>query len=84
MAIGAVLWRRLRRFAHDHPDVVLDINTEGGSPPDLVAGRFDPGIHLGEFVQRDMVAVRVRCAARLQRRAPEVRGIFCLPPRYGH
>jgi DNA-binding transcriptional LysR family regulator len=59
MAISAVLWPRLRKFAHDHPDVVLDINTEGGSPPVLVAGRFDAGIHLGEFVQRDMVAVRV-------------------------
>ena len=26
---------------------------------DLVAGRFDAGIHLGEFLQRDMVAVKV-------------------------
>ena len=59
MAIAAVLWPKLSEFARDHPDVVLDINTEGGSPPDLVAGRFDAGIHLGEFVQRDMVAVRV-------------------------
>ena len=39
--------------------MVLDITTEGDSRPDLVAGRFDAGIHLGEFVQRDMVAVRV-------------------------
>jgi hypothetical protein len=36
--------------------VVLDISTEGDSRPDLVAERFDAGIHLGEFVERDTVA----------------------------
>lgn len=46
MAIAAVLWPRLAQFARDHPDVVLDINTEGGSPPDLVAGRFDVAVPL--------------------------------------
>jgi len=39
--------------------VVLDISTEGDSRPDLVAERFDAGIHLGEFVERDMVAVKI-------------------------
>src|SRR5437868_4124802 len=59
MAVAMVVWPKLEKFVRDYPDVVLDVTTEGDSRPDLVAGRFDAGIHLGEFVQRDMVAVRV-------------------------
>jgi DNA-binding transcriptional LysR family regulator len=59
MAVAMNVWSRLTKFARDYPDVVLDITTEGDSRPDLVGGRFDAGIHLGEFVQRDMVAVKV-------------------------
>jgi len=66
MAVAAIVWPKLARFARDYPDVVLDISTEGDSRPDLVAERFDAGIHLGEFVQRDMVAVKV---SRQQRAA---------------
>jgi len=50
---------KLAKFTRDHPDVVLDITTEDDSRRDLVAARFDAGIHLGEFLQRDMVAVKV-------------------------
>jgi DNA-binding transcriptional LysR family regulator len=59
MAVAMNAWSRLTKFARNYPDVVLDITTEGDSRPDLVGGRFDAGIHLGEFVQRDMVAVKV-------------------------
>jgi DNA-binding transcriptional LysR family regulator len=59
MAVAAIVWPKLAKFARDYPDVVLDVSTEGDSRPDLVAERFDAGIHLGEFVQRDMVAVKV-------------------------
>jgi DNA-binding transcriptional LysR family regulator len=54
MAVAMNVWSRLTKFARDYPDVVLDITTEGDSRPDLVGSRFDAGIHLGEFVQRDM------------------------------
>jgi len=50
---------KLAKFTRDQPDVVLDITTEDDSRRDLVAARFDAGIHLGEFLQRDMVAVKV-------------------------
>ena len=63
MAVSMVVWPRLAKFARDYPEVVLDITTEGDSRPDLVAGRFDAGIHLGEFVQRDMVAVKIRASS---------------------
>jgi DNA-binding transcriptional LysR family regulator len=38
--------------------VVLDVTTDN-SPIDIVAARFDAGIQIGEFIQRDMIAVRV-------------------------
>ena len=67
---------RDEKFARDYPDVVLDITTEDDSRRDLVAGRFDAGIHLGEFVQRDMVAVKVtgeQRAAIVRRRRTSIR-----------
>jgi DNA-binding transcriptional LysR family regulator len=59
IAIAMAVSPKLANFARDYPDVVLDITTEDDSRRDLVAGRFDAGIHLGEFLQRDMVAVKV-------------------------
>ena len=59
VTIAMAVSPKLAKFARDNPDVVLDITTEDDSRRDLVAGRFDAGIHLGEFVQRDMVAVKV-------------------------
>jgi DNA-binding transcriptional LysR family regulator len=49
---------RLAQFARDYPEVVLDVST-GDSRVDLVAAGFDAGIEIGEFIQKDMVAVRV-------------------------
>jgi DNA-binding transcriptional LysR family regulator len=58
VALKMVLAPKLGRFARDYPDVTLEI-TSDDSLVDLVAGRFDAGIHLGEFIARDMIAVRV-------------------------
>ncbi len=49
---------KLAQFARDYPDVVLDVTTDNGRV-DLVAAGFDAGIEIGEFIQKDMVAVRV-------------------------
>src|SRR6266487_3035175 len=59
LAATAVLAARLGQFAREYPDVVLDVTTTDEARVDLVAGRFDAGIHLGEFIERDMVAIRV-------------------------
>ncbi|MGH8080498.1 MAG: LysR substrate-binding domain-containing protein [Lysobacter sp.] len=59
-----VLLPKLTHFADAYPDVVLDVVTATG-PVDLVAGEFDAGIQLGEYVQKDMIAVRVTQALRL-------------------
>ena len=54
----AVLGPKLAKFTRDYPDVVLDI-TADDSRLDIVAGGFDAGIHFGEYIQKDMIAVRV-------------------------
>lgn len=64
LAAAMVVAPKLAQFADAYPDVVLDVTTDD-SPLDLVAGGFDAGIHLGEFIARDMVAVRVSRDQRL-------------------
>jgi DNA-binding transcriptional LysR family regulator len=59
-----VLAPKLGVFAHAYPDVVLDVTTTNEMRLDLVAGHFDAGIHLGEFIERDMIAVRVSADQR--------------------
>jgi len=54
-----VLAPKMAAFARRYPDVVLDVTTTQEGRTELVAAGFDAGIHLGESIQRDMVAVRV-------------------------
>ena len=49
---------KLAQFTRNYPDVVLDI-TADDTRLDIVAGGFDAGIHFGEYIQKDMIAVRV-------------------------
>jgi DNA-binding transcriptional LysR family regulator len=73
LAATMVLAPKLGQFARDYPDVVLDVTTTNQMRFDLVAGRFDAGIHLGEFIERDMIAVRV---------SPDQRAAIVGSPRY--
>ncbi len=59
IVLATLLGPKLAKFTRENPDVVLDLMSADDVRRDLVAGRFDAGIHLGEFLQRDMVAVRV-------------------------
>jgi DNA-binding transcriptional LysR family regulator len=82
IAVAMTISPKLAQFAHEYPDVILDITSEDDSGRDLVAGRFDAGIHLGEFLHRDMVAVRV---TRPQRAAIVASpGYFAAHPRPKH
>jgi DNA-binding transcriptional LysR family regulator len=58
LAVLTVLAPRIGQFAREYPDVELDVTTDFNRV-DLVSGGFDAGIQLGEFIERDMVAVRV-------------------------
>lgn len=56
-AIGLIA-PRLGRFHRSNPDVVLDVMVDDRLT-DIVAGRYDAGIRLGERLEKDMVAVRL-------------------------
>jgi len=59
-----VLIPKLKKFANAFPEIVLEVTTSN-DPIELVASGFDAGIHIGELIQRDMVAVRVSNDLRL-------------------
>ena len=63
-ATKMVLMPKLAQFARTYPEIVLEV-TSSNDPVDLVAGQYDAGIQLGEFIQRDMIAVRVTPEMRL-------------------
>jgi len=67
-----VLAPKLARFARDYPDVILDVRTSGDRL-NLVTAGFDAGIHLMEFIDKDMAAVRV---------SPDLRPAIVGSPRY--
>lgn len=59
-----VIVPKLAKFARTYPEIVLEV-TSSNDPVDLVAGEYDAGVQLGEFIQRDMIAVRVTNEMRL-------------------
>lgn len=58
LAVSSVLAPKLGQFARDYPEILLDVTTDD-SRMDIVSGGFDAGIHFGEFIEKDMIAVRV-------------------------
>jgi DNA-binding transcriptional LysR family regulator len=72
LAATTVLAPKLGQFARDYPDVVLDVTSEE-SRVDLVAAGFDAGIHLGEYIERDMIVIRV---------SSDLRPVIIGSPRY--
>jgi len=63
-ATQMVILPKLAQFARTYPEIVLEI-TSSNDPVDLVAEEYDAGVQLGEFIQRDMIAVRVTQEMRL-------------------
>lgn len=57
-AAVTLLWPALERFLRDYPDIHVELSTDS-SFTDIVSGRFDAGVRLGEAVAKDMVAVRI-------------------------
>src|SRR3954464_14298330 len=58
LAVSSVLAPKLSLLSSKYPDVVLDVTTDD-SRRDIVADGFDAGIHFGEYIAKDMIAVRV-------------------------
>ncbi|GGG90200.1 LysR family transcriptional regulator [Silvibacterium dinghuense] len=63
-ATEMVLLPKLAKFARKYPEIVLEV-TSSNDPVDLIAGEYDAGVQLGEFIQRDMIAVPVTREMRL-------------------
>ncbi|SPZ55722.1 D-malate degradation protein R [Serratia quinivorans] len=71
-AVDSVLWPVLKSFLADYPDINVEITVDN-TLTDIVAGRFDAGIRLGEQVAKDMIAVRI---------APDMRMVPVASPAY--
>ena len=71
-AAETTVWPALARFLPNYPDIKVEICIENGFT-DIVAGRFDAGVRLGESVEKDMIAVPI---------GPEVRMIVVGSPAY--
>ncbi len=63
-AAQTVLWPALERLLPDYPDIKVELDINNGMT-DIVAGRYDAGVRLGEQIAKDMVAVRIGPDARM-------------------
>ncbi|MEJ4044206.1 LysR family transcriptional regulator [Erwinia sp. SLM-02] len=57
-ALSSTLWPLLKPFVQRYPDVNVELSIDNALT-DIVSGRFDAGVRLGESVEKDMVAVRI-------------------------
>jgi DNA-binding transcriptional LysR family regulator len=71
-AASTVLWPRLAPLLPAYPDLKIEIDIDYGLI-DIVAGRFDAGVRLGDQVAKDMVALRI---------SPDVRMAVVAAPAY--
>jgi DNA-binding transcriptional LysR family regulator len=63
-AAYTILWPKLAKFLARFPEIKVEINIEQALT-DIVAGRYDAGVRLGEQVAKDMIAVRIGPDARV-------------------
>lgn len=57
-AADTLLWPALERLLPDYPDIKVEIDIDYGLT-DIVQGRYDAGVRLGDQVAKDMIAVRI-------------------------
>jgi len=57
-AMSAVLWPVLKPFMAQYPEINIEVTVDNGLT-DIVDGRFDAGVRLGEQIAKDMIAVRI-------------------------
>lgn len=67
-----LLWPKLKPFLKQYPDINVELVVDNGFV-NIVEGRFDAGIRLGESVDKDMVAVRI---------GPDLRMVVVGSPQY--
>lgn len=57
-AADTVLWPMLPSFMRRYPGIEVEVCVEGRMT-DIVSGRYDAGIRLGEHLERDMIALAI-------------------------
>lgn len=57
-ALASTLWPLLKPFLKAYPDINIELSVDN-TLTDIVNGRFDAGVRLGESIEKDMVAVRI-------------------------
>ncbi|MEJ5065115.1 LysR family transcriptional regulator [Erwinia sp. MYb375] len=57
-AAQSTIWPALQPFLHQYHDVNVEITVDN-TLTDIVSGRYDAGVRLGEQVAKDMIAVRI-------------------------
>lgn len=57
-AIRSILWPKLESFLPRYPEIRVELAIDY-ELTDIVAGRYDAGVRLGEQVAKDMIAVRI-------------------------
>jgi DNA-binding transcriptional LysR family regulator len=77
-AANSIVWPKLSDVLHAHPEINVEITVDYALS-DIVAGRYDAGVRLGDQVAKDMIAVRI---------SPDLRiavvgspGYFAMQPR---
>ncbi|MEB4674111.1 LysR family transcriptional regulator [Enterobacteriaceae bacterium G50] len=59
-----LVWPKLKPFLRQYPDINVELVVDNGFV-NIVEGRFDAGVRLGESVNKDMIAVRIGPDVRL-------------------
>lgn len=67
-----ILWPAIEKLLPAYPDIHIEICIDN-SFTDIVAGRFDAGVRLGEALAKDMIAVQI---------GPELRWVAVAAPSY--
>ncbi|MEB6337000.1 LysR family transcriptional regulator [Serratia rhizosphaerae] len=63
-AARSLVWPKLKPFLREYPQINVELVVDNGFV-DVVAGRYDAGVRLGESVDKDMVAVKIGPDMRL-------------------
>ena len=64
MRVSAVLWPTLSPFLLKYPDITVELVIDDVLT-DMIEGRFDAGVRLGEEVAKDMVAAPISPTLRM-------------------
>lgn len=74
LSINYFLWDKLSKFSKDHPNIHLELTMDYAFT-DIVKDRYDIGIRLGEYLQKDMISLKV---------TPELHMMTVASPDYLH